>query len=641
MEMHRNLNRRRFMQNTIAASVFAGATQPSLFAQDQKPPNILWINAEDMSPALGCYGDKNAITPNIDQLATESIQYNNAFSTAPICAPSRSCLITGLYATALGTQHLRCEVTKPDFIKTFPEYLKESQNYFCTCNGKTDFNFDPSGIWDYWKRDDAPWRQRKGDEPFYTLITLGTTHEGPTNRMERYEAATKDLPKELFHDPDDMEIPPFYPDTPEVRQLWARMYDLITVMDREVGTILQNLKDDGLEDDTIVVFFADHGFGLPRYKRWLNDSGLRVPLLIRIPEKYQQLTNLSPGNQTDEMVSFVDYAPTMLRIAGVDVPDHMQGNVFLGDDRDEPREYIYGARSRADDMYEKSRSVQDERYFYVRHYMPHLPYIQSGVIFSSEEKLSFKILRELHEAGKLPPHAEALWADHKPTEELYDLQEDPHEINNLADSNDHQQIKERLKRKLNEWILEHRDTGFLHEAEYHIRAGDSTVYEVMQDKRKTDLPAIVAAAELVGSGDVKQIYSNLNHRDGGVRYWGAIAALALGRSDRMLMPSLAKCFRDESPSVQIAAAEAMCMMDQEVIALPVLQRNVEDNRPWVALYAARTLQLIGAKAKPLVPVMINVLNKNKGDAAGGRYKDFNYAAFTSWALEVAIKNCKN
>lgn len=629
------------MQNTIAAGMMAGVSHPSLFAQDQKPPNILWINAEDMSPALGCYGDKNATTPNIDQLATESIQYNNAFSTAPICAPSRSCLITGLYATALGTQHLRCEVTKPDFIKTFPEYLKASKNYFCTCNGKTDFNFDPNGIWDYWKKDDAPWRQRTSDEPFFTLITIGTTHEGPTNRLERYKELTKDLPKELFHNPDDMEIPLFYPDTPEIRQLCARMYDLITVMDRQVGSILQNLKDDGLDDDTIVVFFADHGNGLPRYKRWLNDSGLRVPLMIRFPDKYQHLTNLNSGSQTYEMVSFVDYAPTMLRLAGVDVPDHMQGNVFLGDNRDQPREYIYGARSRADDMYETSRSVQDDRYFYVRHYLPHLPYIQSGVIFSSEEKMSFKILRELHEAGKLPPHAEALWADRKPMEELYDLQEDPHEINNLADSKDHQQIKDRLKLKLNEWIIEHRDTGFLHEAEYHIRGSESTIYEMMQDQDQTDLPAIVAAAELVGDQNVSitVIQSNLNNQDSGVRYWGAIAALALQDKAKPLQNDLETCLNDSSPSVQIAAAEALCAIDEVEKALPVLERIVDDDRPWVALYAARTIQLIGTKAKPLVPVMKKVLEKNKGEAAGGRYKDYNYAAFTSWALEVAIENC--
>ncbi len=636
-----NNTRRDFMKQLgMTAANLTLVNQLSLAEGDENGnPNILWINCEDIGPALGCYGDDFATTPNLDQLAREGILYRNAFATAPICAPARSCLITGVYATSLGTQHLRSEVTIPDFIKTVPHYLRE-QGYFCTIKGKTDYNFSPDGVWDYWRNDMAPWRKRQDNQPFFSMFSIGNTHEGPTNFPDRYEKAIQTLPKDLLHDPDEVPLPPFYPDTPDIRTIWAHVYDLITEMDRQVGSIIQNLKDDGLYDQTIIFFFADHGFGLPRYKRWLNDSGLRVPFIVRIPAKYQHLANTPAGEEVDELVSFVDFAPTTLNLAGAPIPKHMQGQRFLGKNKDKPRDYVFGARSRADDMFEVSRSVQNDSYIYIRHYMPHLPYIQPGEIMS-DIKWSYRELRRLRNEGKLKPEAELMWQETKPIEELYDLKNDPHEICNLADSPSHQTIKENLHARLHEWILDHRDTGFLQEAEMHIRAQGSTIYEMAQDPSQYNLSRILETAGMVDPyhGDIEALTKRLNDPDSGVRYWAATGLLALAKKASPAIPHLIKTLDDPSPSVRIVSAEALCHLDHEKKALPVLKQCVQDNRVWVALHAARTLLMIGKKACPLKKTVIQVLEANKGPAAGGRYKDFNYAAFTSWSLEWVMKNC--
>jgi N-sulfoglucosamine sulfohydrolase len=317
-------------------------------------PNILWIVTEDISPALGCYGDEYAKTPNLDELAGRGIRYDYAYATAPICAPSRSSLITGLYATSLGTQHLRTEVKKPDYIKTFPVHLKEA-GYFVTNYGKTDYNFDPEGIWDYWEQDLFPWRKRKGNQPFFSFLNIGSTHEGPGNNEAAYQRAVEDLPDSLFHDPEKANLPPYFPDTPEMRRIWAQYYDLVSDMDVQAGEILQGLQEDGLMENTIIFFFSDHGFGLPRYKRWLYRTGLQVPLIIYIPPAYRAFCSFRAGSGSEDLVSFVDFAPTVLNLAGIKVPAYMQGKKFLGDSVDRPRKYVFGARSRADDMYEVSR----------------------------------------------------------------------------------------------------------------------------------------------------------------------------------------------------------------------------------------------------------------------------------------------
>lgn len=622
-------------------------------------PNIVWINAEDMSPHLGCYGHPDAITPNIDALANKGIVYRQAFATAPICAPSRSCLATGLYATSLGTQHLRCEIEIPQRVVPLATRLRH-HGYYCTTSGKTDYNFDPSGIWDQRTNDPAPWRRRQSKEqPFFAFITVGETHEGPTNRQDRYERATRDLPAEFRHDPAEVTLPPFYPDTPEVRRIFAGMHDLASVFDRKVGELIQTLKDDGDFENTILFVFGDHGNGLPRYKRWLNDSGLRVPLVIYVPPKYrdsaiprEEMSQIEAGPlQTERLVSFVDFPPTALSLAGIPIPDLLQGQAFLGQSRAAPRKFVFGARSRADDMFEVSRSVSDGRYLYVRHFMPHLPYIQPSVIFD-DTKSAFKELRRLHRADKLDEHASRLWAEHKPLEELYDLQSDPHELHNLADSAEHRSVKRTLNDELRTWILSHRDSGFMPESEYQLRSRRDriTPFDVIEDPQRFDLESALEMASSVGTaGDLNEWIAGLRHPESAVRYWAAAGMLAASELHSLdLSPAtsnLVAALNDEAPCVAIAAAHTLLAMPEltppeSTTTQLALSRLMLDDRPWVALEACRVTSLLGVKARPLVPVMKQVVEANLADSGERRrYKDFNYASFTGWTLETSLRSC--
>ncbi len=604
------------------------------------PPNIIWLNCEDLSPILGAYGDEYATTPNLDQLAREGILFRNAYATAPICAPARSCMVTGVYATSLGTQHLRSELERPDLVKTVPEYLKQA-GYFTTNYAKTDYNFDPEGLYDYWKKDLAPWRAREaGDErPFFSFFVFGMTHEGSGNILERYQQSVADLPPSLFHDPDKVTVPPYYPDTPEFRELWAHYYDCAAALDRTVGEIITNLKNDGLYDDTIIIFFSDHGNGMPRYKRWLNHSGLHVPFIVYAPEKYRHLTREEPGSENTNLINFADLAPTTLSLAGLSIPDHLPGIPFMGHEIGQPRKYMAAARSRADNMYEVSRAVRDNQYLYVRHYMPHMPYIQPGFIFS-DRKLSFRYLRAMYEAGTLPPESEKMW-HRKPVEELYDLQKDPQELTNLAADPNLQRKKEELKKALHNWILETHDAGFLFEPEMMIRGSKSTVYEMAQDPKQYDLKAILEAAELVGTAALNELTPKLQDEDSGVRFWAVMGVRALGEEAQPAVDALQERLQDPSPSVAILAAETLCELGtcgQET--LDILEKYLRDDRPWVVLQAARSVELIEEKGKPLVPVLYEVLDRNKALAGSDRkYKDFNFAAFISWSVKWALHHC--
>ena len=635
-----------FILSAIAALlIFVPTLSPASLAETM--PNILWINAEDMSPHLGCYGHEHAITPNIDRLAAQGVVYRNAFATAPICSPSRSCLATGLYATSLGTQHLRCEVAIPEQVVPLATRLHE-RGYFCTNTGKSDYNFSPAGIWDAWNNELAPWNARQKGQPFFAFITIGETHEGRINSLEKYREATADLPDNLRHNPNQVNVPPFYPDTPEIRGIFARMYDLATVFDRKVGELMERLRHDGDLDNTILFVFGDHGNGLPRYKRWLNDSGLRVPLVVYVPEKWKSLSPNAPGTHTDRLVSFVDFPATAMSLAGAEVPPILQGTPFMGRSIAEPRQFVYGARSRADDMFEVSRSVFDGRYLYVRHFMPHLPYIPPSVIFD-DSKSSLRELRRLHLAGELNEQAERMWAPHKPLEELYDLQADPHELQNLARSPELAHRKESLAKKLRGWIMEHRDSGFLPEAEYQIRAAQVglTPFEIVQNEATFDLAATLQAAWRVGDAAVppSDLITALQNKEAGVRYWSAVALLAREEADDTTRAALLAALADPSPSVRIAVAEALLHSSEQpsqatAAAWNVLGEVVLDDRPWVALQAARALALQGEQAKPLVPVMKQVIEKNRSEPGSRRpYKDFNYASFTGWALETALLAC--
>ncbi|MFO0842382.1 MAG: sulfatase-like hydrolase/transferase [Gemmataceae bacterium] len=557
-----------------------------------KRPNILWLTCEDMSPNLGCFGDKAAVTPNLDRLAAHGVRYTHAFSVAGVCAPSRSCLITGMYPTTLGSHYMRCEATLPAGVLTFSEHLRHA-GYFCTNNVKTDYNFAvPKGTWDQNSRT-AHWRNRPKGKPFFAVFNNVVTHESQIRTTEaQFRKNTARLTAEERHDPAKVVVPPFHPDTPEVRRDWARMFDLITAMDRWVGDRLAELEKDGLADDTVVFFYSDHGVGLPRGKRWLYDTGMRVPLVVRFGKNFAHLAPDKPGSTTDRLVSFVDFGPTALSLAGVKLPANMQGVPFFGEHAGKPREAVHGIRDRMDERNDTTRAVRDQRFKYVRNYHAYKPWAQP--LEYMEHMPTMKAWRALAAVGKLDGAA-ALWMrPTKPFEELYDTVEDPHEVCNLADSEKHRATLERLRGLHLAWYRQTRDLGLMPEALVHERSKGRTGFELGRDAKAFPQERLLAAAEAVARGDTAACRKCLSDRDSAVRWWGATGLGVHGGGDE----ALRKALDDEAPVVRVAAADGLRRRGQDGKVLGVLTKCLKDENPWVRHAAALAIDELGAKAAP-------------------------------------------
>ncbi|MEO0415991.1 MAG: sulfatase-like hydrolase/transferase, partial [Verrucomicrobiota bacterium] len=402
------------------------------------------------------------------------------------------------------------------------------------------------------KRKGRTWEQRAEGQPFFAVYNFTISHESKIrNNIE---------PENIIHDPAKARVPAYHPDTPEVRKDWAQYYDRITMMDAECGAVLADLEKQGLADDTIVLYWGDHGSGMPRNKRWPYNSGLHVPMMIHVPEKWQKLapSDYSAGGTSDRMVGFVDLAPTMLSLAGIEPKEWMQGHAFAGEHQASAPQYSYGFRGRMDERYDLVRTVMDQRYVYIRQYMPHRIYGQ--YIQYMFQTTTTQQWHDLYHAGKLNEAQSHFWRE-KPAEELYDLHEDPDEVNNLAASDEHQEVLVRMRKAHQDWEKEIRDVGFLPEAEIHSRSEGSTPYEMGHDPAKYDFDAIFAAADLASRKqpkDIPAIVELLKSEDSAVRYWGATgllihkeAGVEAGRK------ALREALDDSSASVAIVASEAL------------------------------------------------------------------------------------
>lgn len=632
------MRRREFLKSAAAfASALAFGQTADAAKSGSDRPNILWITCEDICPYLGCYGDTEATTPNLDRLAGQGVLYTHAYSPAPVCSPSRSCLITGVYATSMGTQHLRSSVKIPSYIKCFPQYLRQA-GYYCSNNYKKDYNFTDVGAWDE-SSHEAHWRKRKPGQPFFSVFNFESTHQGKINGSDEdfFKKYGSKLRPDERHRPEDITLPPYYPDTPVVRKIWARYYDLITYMDHQVGDLLGQLEADGLSDNTIVFFFSDHGMGLPRFKRTLYDSGLHVPLIMRFPKKFASLSPAAAGKKIDRLVSFVDFAPTMLSITGLAIPEYMQGRVFLGPAAGPPREYIFASASRVDEAYEVSRCVRDKRYKYIRNYMPHLPYFQPSEYPDRAEIM--QELRRVAKSGSMTAVQQQYWRPGKPLEELYDTQSDPYEVHNLADSAGYRDTLWRMRKRLRQWMLDIRDIGFLPEAEMHIRSEAATPYEIARDAGKYPLERILSAAELVGRGPDKldEMEKMLADSDAAARYWAAVALGALGEKAVPAADALGKALNDSHPNVRFAAAGALCRLGRCGRALAVLAEGLKAKREETVLAAAREIELSGDRVCGITAQMKAAQARCR--RPDGEYKNMNHAWFIDWALKYALKNC--
>lgn len=433
-------------------------------------PNILWITSEDNGPHLGCYGYEQARTPNLDALAERGIRFENAWSNAPVCAPARTTLITGCYASSLGAQHMRSRVLLPEGYSLFPQLLRQA-GYYCSNRSKTDYNLlGYSQVWDQSNKQ-AHWRGRKPGQPFFAVFNFTTTHESSTRRR----------PHDVVQDPATVQLPGWLPDLPEVREGWAQYYDQMAVMDGQVGKVLKQLEEDGLADDTIVFYFGDHGPGFPRAKRWPGNSGLRVPLIAYFPPKFQHLApqgylgaggskdQAAPtaGRRSGELVSFVDLAPTVLSLAGVEIPEYFQGRAFAGSARGEEPAFLYGFRDRMDERYDLCRSVRDQDYVYIRNYFPRLPHGQHlSYLFQTPATQAWW---QAFEQGELSPEHRQYWLP-RAKEELYDLGNDPAELQNLAADPEHQEVLQRMRAANREHMKRIKDLGLIPEADMHRMA---------------------------------------------------------------------------------------------------------------------------------------------------------------------------
>jgi uncharacterized sulfatase len=424
-------------------------------------PNFVLIGAEDISPNLGCYGDPDAITPNLDAFAQQSARFTRAFTHAPVCAPSRSGLITGQYPTTLGSHHMRSKLTKTPPL--FVDELKKA-GYFVAWPGKTDFNFDLPKDWVDTTQD---WTKKPEilpkDRPFFAYINYTVSHESQSRATpEKHAQNTARLKPEQRRDPAKLRLPPYYPDTPDVRNVVKQYHETITAVDYLVGDVLKLLDEQKWSENTVVIFFGDHGAGLPRFKRWPYDSGTRVPFLIRAPGF------IKPGSIREDLVCFLDIAPTVLSLAKAEIPKAMQGRIILGEKTQPAPKYIVSCRDRMDEAPDRIRSLRDERYRYVRNFEPERPYFQ--YINYLDEMPIMKDWRRLAFEGKLNPTQKLFFSKTKPKEELYDLDKDPFEVHNLVDDPAHANRLADFREALEKWIKDTNDLGEVPEQEL-IRRG--------------------------------------------------------------------------------------------------------------------------------------------------------------------------
>ncbi len=585
----------------LLLALFVALATPS-WAQQR--PNILWLTFEDAGPELGCYGEPHAQTPRMDALAAEGVRFDHAYANAAVCAPARTTIITGMYAPSYGAHSMRTRVALQPPVAPFTIWLRQA-GYYCTNNSKTDYQFEPPA--EAWDQNDrrAHWRNRPSPEtPFFAVFNFTESHESGIQRQ--YELRQEN-PANRIVAADRVDLPPFYPDTPTTREAWAAYLDTIALVDRRVGEVLDQLEEDGLADNTIVFVFGDHGAGLPRSKRESSRSGHRVPLLVRWPGQ------ISPGTVSQELVSFVDLAPTVLGLAGVAIPDHMQGAPFLGPRRRPTAPQVWGFEDRRDERSDVSRSVFGPRFHYIRNYEPWRPYYQR-IGYRDTKVMMLEILR-LRAAGELTGPAAHRWdAPTKPAEELYDMTADPHEVVNLVGDPAFTDELERLRALEARLMIEHADLGLVPEAllsDWVERPRPPATLERLREAKllSSQGPSAVPALVVATSDDEAAI------RAVACEGLGVVAA----RADDAAAARLSAALADPASIVRVTAADALLRLDRDADrALAEIERGLSDPNGLVRMRAAQSIAPLGERARPLLPVIRAEaeLERNTGNLAG-------------------------
>ncbi len=573
------------------------------FAFGQKPPNILWITIEDTSPQfIGCYGDKNASTPVIDQLAKEGVLFSNAFSTGTVCSPSRSTIITGVRTFKMGTGNHRSNYPIPDFIHGFPYYLQQ-QGYYVTNNAKTDYNVsnEKQFIGEAWNESSkkAGWWGRKPGQPFFAVFNFNDSHQSRTmtNKFEWYvKNVWEKLPEGERIGDNEFDMPPFYRDSPEMRKQFARVYNSIKLTDNKIGELLQRLEKDNLRDSTIIFFYADHGEGEPRGKTNGINYGYRVPFVIWFPEMYKHLSPWGTQVVTNELISFEDLAPTLICLAGAVPPSYLQGRVLLGKNRSEPVSHLVLSTDRSDNGLDMVRSITDGRYIYSRNYMPFMPEVRY-IRYMEISEIKQQMRNDLA-AGLLNPLQESIFKD-RPTESLFDIENDVWETQNLVDNKQYASVLIQMRQLLDNEVLEARDVMFLPEYEIGKISESINAYEFRLNDNNYPIREIYKAASLSGKRGNRTAQKQsrlLESRNKIIRYW-AITGLRSQNTDVMAKcnEEIIKAMEDPYPPVAITASAIAFQEFNSDKAESNLKRFCMDENMDIALLSINYLLYVGNK----------------------------------------------
>jgi len=584
----------------------------SLFApvMAAERPNILWLTSEDNSISwVSCYGGKNCKTPAIDKLAEEGFRYTHCFDNAAVCAPTRSTWITGMYAISNGTQPMRSRNNIPhDVIKYYPDLLREA-GYHCTNPGKTDYNIGGRPDKDCWdvveKKDRYGWRSRRPGQPFFAVVNIGDSHES---------RAHGDV-ENTRNDPDKMTLASYHPDLPVIRKNYAKYADAVENMDANVKRALDALKEDGLYEDTIIIYNSDHGGVMPRSKRFLYSSGTHCPLVVRIPERYKHLWPAEkPGITVDRMVSFVDMPKTWLSLAGAKIPDTFQGTVFLGQGMEPEPEYHLSFRERADERCDSVRMIRDTQFAYYKNYMPYAPagqYLQ--YLWRAKAAPAWE---KHHREGKTDEITGRFFRP-RVSEEFYDTVNDFDNVHNLIDDPGHQEKIAEMRQAMRKMQLELYDSGLLPESMRTMRASrhNTTIYEMVRDPKLYPLQSYLDAADMAlerDRGNLPAFVKAMSDPDCGIRYWAVVGLLLLEKEAAPATETLAKALHDESDEVKIMVAWTMVRLGRNEAGLACL-RNLLNNGTTTERMLHNVLDWMDDDAVPLVREYLKSNpNKSKG-----------------------------
>lgn len=583
----------------LAVFLIALTGSISCKSQNQEKPNVLWITCEDISPYIGSYGFEQAHTPNLDNLAAQGIRYTNAYANAPVCGVARVTLLTGMYAPSIGAHNFRTITQLPESIPAYPKVLKDA-GYYCTNNYKKDYNSSYETDRTLWNQSSkiAHYKNRKQGQPFFSVFNITVTHESQLNEDKIKGYVNRgEIPKVSRINPSDIELPPYHPDVPEVREDWARFHDLITLMDHKVGELLQELKDENLEENTIVFFYSDHGGMLSRSKRYLYNVGTQVPFIVHVPKKWQHLApRYKAGSVENKIVRFVDFPKTILSILDVPVPEKMQGTVFLGKNTEVKPDYVHFYRDRMSERYDFNRAVTDGEYYFIQNFVPHRPRGRSTRYGYTVQK-NWRANEESFTNGTSNAIQSQFYQPKKPYE-LFNTKIDSWHINNIAEDENSKGKLEELSKELDRWMIDIRDIGLIPEPMFNDLVGEkkkyATIYEYAQSE-DYKIKKILPIAKLCAKGSISNkndFLKFLKDENPIIRYWGAYGIFRIAKEDKKLQKTLKKAIlKERIPVNRIMAAQALAISGDKKTAFEYLCKETKNARDgFVFLFGLNALQ---------------------------------------------------